>query len=80
MTDPEGNEGGTVLRTGTTLRPAPPRDSASPGVAPSTASLSAARIESGVIVKQRYVLDQIIGSGAMAQSKLGFAFLTGAIP
>jgi len=58
MTDPEGNDDATVLRTGTTLRS--PR--------PQTGSrLSAPLIESGIIVKQRYVLEQIIGSGAMGQ-------------
>jgi serine/threonine protein kinase len=61
MTEPAGGEGGegaTVLRSGTLLRSPPPRRSASP---------TAAQIESGVIVKQRYVLEEIIGSGAMGQ-------------
>ena len=62
MTDPEQNESGTVLRTGTTLR-SPAAAAAGAG----SSSLSAPLIESGIIVKQRYVLEQIIGSGAMGQ-------------
>jgi len=61
VTDTEGMEGmesGTVLRSGTTLRSAPLRRTPSP---------NAAMIDSGAIVKQRYVLEQIIGSGAMGQ-------------
>src|SRR5882724_11251968 len=52
----EGMESGTVLRSGTTLRSAPLRRTHSP-----------ITIDSGAIVKQRYVLEQIIGSGAMGQ-------------
>jgi serine/threonine protein kinase len=58
--DPSGfseTQGATVLRTGTMLRT--PRTSGD-----GAASLN---IEAGITVKQRYVLEEIIGSGAMGQ-------------
>jgi serine/threonine protein kinase len=60
MKDTEGNQGETVQRRSRTtrLRSAP---------APTATASNTGTIESGVIVKQRYVLEQIIGSGAMGQ-------------
>jgi len=59
VSDVPGPDEGTLLRSGTTLRPSAVRKTPAP--------ITALNIEPGVIVKQRYVLEEIIGTGAMGQ-------------